>query len=456
MPQKQTDKQLIRAKTLDKKTVTINDNVERTDYVDECGKITFAADVGYATVVKTTTSNTKLEQYYDENGKAVMIYPGYSSLRREYDNKGYNYHTTYLGEDGIAIITSFGYSDKYQQFYDDGKIKKERYYDPFGKPVCTKAFGAGLINEYYDDGRTVKTTFISENEEPIMVEPGYAMVIRTIYTTEGTERGKVDSEFYYNEKGEPIALSLGQYGVHKEYDENGLESLLVYLNLEGNPIITNKGYTSVSKTYYNNNLVASERYYDINNQPFSLAEGQYGIKKENEKIIYLDQKGNDIFNLKRFLYNQTWVIIPCTLILIVLLALFQKWHVFYLAIYSLVIIYLTLLFRENREIPVRALLYSYRRFLYDAGVRIDIIRNIWLFIPFGAILFRICPNIKVVVVPLLLSTMIEGIQYFTDIGFCELDDVISNSIGGCIGFYAEKVFVNFLEHNKTCLHTKSK
>ena len=96
---------------------------------------------------------------------------------------------------------------------------------------------------------------------------------------------------------------------------------------------------------------------------------------------------------------------------------------------------MTLLYRENVLVNSNfQLFWSYKKFFTNAGTRADILRNIWLFIPFGAMLYKIYPYKRILIVPCLLSIIIEAIQYFTGTGLCEVDDVISNIIGGAIGY----------------------
>lgn len=59
----------------------------------------------------------------------------------------------------------------------------------------------------------------------------------------------------------------------------------------------------------------------------------------------------------------------------------------------------------------------------------DIIKNIALFIPFGFII----GGRKGVAIGFILSCGIETTQYLTRLGYCELDDVLNNTIGALIG-----------------------
>lgn len=59
----------------------------------------------------------------------------------------------------------------------------------------------------------------------------------------------------------------------------------------------------------------------------------------------------------------------------------------------------------------------------------DIIKNIALFVPLGLII----GGRKGVVIGFILSCGIEATQYFTRLGYCEMDDVLNNTIGTCLG-----------------------
>lgn len=442
LPDANQDEFMVRSKSLSQ-VKTTGEETERIDYVNENGKITIAADVGYATVIATIENGSRLEHFYDEEGEPIQRYSGYYGILREYDDEGRNYHIQYLDVDDSPVITGYGYSDKYLTFYDTGKIKTEKYFDPNGNPICSAAYGYGLLNEYDEQGNLIKITYLNKQDKPMKVGLGYAMVTRNIYKTEGQENGKIESEFYFDETGEPVALSLGQFGVHKEYDENGQASVLTYLDHDGRPMVTNKGYTTVTKTYYANNHKASERYFDLYGKPYALADGQYGLKINRDMVIFLDQEGREEFNVKRLLYNEPLFIILFSLIAVIISGLVnRKWNYGLLFLYVFVILYMTLMFRDNEGAKTPEFLWHYRKLLTDSEARDDILKNIWLFIPLGAILFNVYPRTFILLVPVAFSIIIEGIQYISGIGFCELDDILSNSIGGWIGFYIGKLTSN--------------
>lgn len=65
--------------------------------------------------------------------------------------------------------------------------------------------------------------------------------------------------------------------------------------------------------------------------------------------------------------------------------------------------------------------------------QVEILNNIWLFVPFGVILYRLFPKAWVLLFSILSSALIEVLQYFSGLGLAEVDDVISNGLGGLIG-----------------------
>ena len=63
----------------------------------------------------------------------------------------------------------------------------------------------------------------------------------------------------------------------------------------------------------------------------------------------------------------------------------------------------------------------------------EILANIWLFVPLGAILYKLSHIWEIIALPIALSLVIECLQLFFDIGAFELSDIIANSLGGVVG-----------------------
>lgn len=109
-------------------------------------------------------------------------------------------------------------------------------------------------------------------------------------------------------------------------------------------------------------------------------------------------------------------------------------------IYTIFVVWMTLLKREPR---VRArvfepeMFWAFRGWINGAPdgkqESIQYIQNVLFFIPFGFLL----PWKKwktVFMSTLITSAVIEVTQYIFNLGWCELDDVISNTAGALIGF----------------------
>lgn len=142
-----------------------------------------------------------------------------------------------------------------------------------------------------------------------------------------------------------------------------------------------------------------------------------------------------VFSLSRYLHQTHGAVILCgSLALLIAAIAGRKVNKLMLPLYMGFIVYMTMMYREigvgrlNLE-----LFWSYRLFLTSPGLRMEILNNIWLFIPLGAILYRLYPRWSVVLLPIFVSVCVEVAQYLLGVGLCELDDVISNGIGGLIG-----------------------
>lgn len=107
----------------------------------------------------------------------------------------------------------------------------------------------------------------------------------------------------------------------------------------------------------------------------------------------------------------------------------RKWM---LVLAGVCMCYLTL-FRSNNS-DHRLMLepfWSYRKWSI-ADVRWQICMNIFLFVPYGALLRSLRVK-NPLFVALLTSVLIELAQYIFKLGLCETDDVINNMLGAAIG-----------------------
>ena len=111
--------------------------------------------------------------------------------------------------------------------------------------------------------------------------------------------------------------------------------------------------------------------------------------------------------------------------------------------YTIFIVWLTLLKREPRGVErvfKPELFWAIRTWIVNPTVEskkeaVQYIQNILFFIPYG-LLFPWKDSWKrVFVTALVLSVFIELSQFIFNLGWCEVDDVISNTLGAMIGYW---------------------
>ena len=438
---------LFRSSQLEKR-ITKNSNTTRIEYVDKNGTITIAADMGYAIKTITQTEDGEFEEYFDNNDEPIYLYSGYCGKLNIYDTSGLKCKITFLDDKRNPVITLSGYATEVIHYNSTKQISAIHYFDTENQPIQTAQFGYGKTYEYNEAGKVSTITYIDALNKPMKTKLGYAIMRRTFYTLDDINKGRVKCEFYYDESYEPVALDLGQYGIQIAYNEQGQESEITYLDSKGEPLTTNRGYTKVVRTFHSDGSTATEKYYDKTSQPYQLSEGQYGIKKESGRIVaYTDQKGHTIINIKNILYNHSWLVVVLALIIVCCsLHSKERWNYAYFLVYLGVIVYFTVLFRNSEGTGLNlGLFWSYSKFFTDSSIRSEIIRNIWLFIPMGTILFRIKPNKFMLLISILLSVFIESLQLISNVGLCEIDDIVSNSLGGYIGFEFGRIIPCFMD-----------
>ena len=107
------------------------------------------------------------------------------------------------------------------------------------------------------------------------------------------------------------------------------------------------------------------------------------------------------------------------------------------ALYILIILWITLFSRRPMESRIfRGLFWE-----IEMGYWNNIIQNILLFIPLGFLI----GGKRGIIAGVLLSIGIELTQYIAVLGYCELDDVLNNTIGAAIGSFLFKKFGKRIE-----------
>ena len=106
-------------------------------------------------------------------------------------------------------------------------------------------------------------------------------------------------------------------------------------------------------------------------------------------------------------------------------------------LYILIILWITLFSRE----PMTTRIFRGLFWEIEMGYWNNIIQNILLFIPLGFLI----GGKRGIIAGVLLSIGIELTQYIAVLGYCELDDVLNNTIGAAIGSLLFKKFGKRIE-----------
>ena len=111
--------------------------------------------------------------------------------------------------------------------------------------------------------------------------------------------------------------------------------------------------------------------------------------------------------------------------------------------YTIFIVWYTLLIREPRgagRVFILELFWAIKAWIVNPTIEskkeaVQYLLNILFFIPYG-LLFPWNDDWKrVFVKALILSVSIELSQFIFNLGWCEVDDVISNTLGAMIGYW---------------------
>ena len=152
--------------------------------------------------------------------------------------------------------------------------------------------------------------------------------------------------------------------------------------------------------------------------------------------------------LLTFLINQLWFVVIIAIALVVGIRQFHtKQLIPALIIYVAGILYLTIFNRIGMLIGVNVSFFASLKCLTYTGVIKTIIENVILFVPLGAILYRLKPKWWITFVGVGLTVCIELTQHFVMIGTCEFTDLVANSLGTVIGFAVMKWMMRTRDSN---------
>lgn len=410
--------------------VTEQGNTRRTDYVDTEGNITFATDKHYASIIRTyEDGKVVLEEYFDESGNPSVQELGHCALLRHFNTDDLADRITYLDESGQPVVTSSGYDTIHRTYNVQRLAETDTYY--IGDEQVQNAYGFYAYHrEYNNSKQLVELAYLDENGQLATHRNGYAVITRSY-----NEDGRVEYQYYFDTDRCPAAVFSGYYGLYREYDEFGNTTLTTYLDDDGRPLELNHGYATTVSTYGDDGSVKSVRYFDAEGNPVTVGRNQYGYENVNGRRIYLDENGERMRRLDNILNTHPVIVLMAGVVLTAVTpCLTGKGRTVFLILYILFIGYMTFAYRETGASQGQfELFWSYKQIFSSETIREEIINNIWLFVPLGAVLYD--PGHKNRWIwAITLSLLIETLQYVTGAGLSEFDDLVSNSVGAFIGY----------------------
>lgn len=317
----------------------------------------------------------------------------------------------------------------------------EKWFDEKEEPVEWFLGCYSIRRTFNVNGKEVRTEYLDNKGQLIEDTTGCAWVEHSY------RNGLLYEEYYYAADGEKVKGNYGHYGIRWiEYDDEGTAIEFAYLDENGEIVISDLGYARARYDYSRNGTMTIW-YYDVEGEPVALNRGQYGIRYVGNKTIYLNENGNKIFILEDFLLGNAWMIVLIATVACFVLAMVPKGlQITFAIVYVLGILFFTIFSRNKIEGRIIVAPFSsYGGFLYGLRNRIQIVSNIWMFIPLGAVCRRLfgkrwIPFMVVLMVPV----AIECIQYWQQIGYFEFDDIINNCTGSILGVYIEEQFMKVL------------
>lgn len=199
--------------------------------------------------------------------------------------------TSYVNsEDTVTDAIDMGYATVQRTRNSAGQVTEEFYLDVAGNPVERYGEYCGIAYEYNDGDIVIR--YLGADKQPMMLSSGYSAIVRTLV------EGKSTDDFYYDLNMQPIQCTGGYYGLHREYDEQGLNRSITYFDENRQPVICTAGYAA--KTYLRDSegTVIGERYFDTEGKPVKSSLGQYGELYQRDEqgrisqITYLGADGN--------------------------------------------------------------------------------------------------------------------------------------------------------------------
>ena len=326
----------------------------------------------------------------------------------------------------ITVALDKNYATVLKTLDENGNCILEQYFDNHGKPAVLISGHSAIRKEYNEDGQWITTTYLDSELRPTVNRYGYSSIHRTYANKELTV-----TDMYYDENGLPTLDNYKRYGARYEYNEKNQIAVITSLDAGQNAMNNSYHYSISKRAYTTEGKLHTEMFYDKDGTPARLGYGQYGYLYENGRPICLDQNGHKLFIARHFLLHSVFAVLLIGIILVFLILLSnRKLTLILLLSYLSFIAYMTII---DREVGISIVKWSLPPNYYLFFTDREILANIWLFIPLGAILYKLSHVWKMIFFSTALSLIIEILQLTFDIGAFELADLIANSLGGVLG-----------------------
>ena len=326
----------------------------------------------------------------------------------------------------ITVALDKNYATVVKTYDSNGNCILEQYYNKNGRPAVLINGNSALHKEYNAKGQWIYSTYLNSKLDPIPGSNGYTSIHRTYNII-----GKTDTDMYYDIDGLPVCDLTGKYGVRYEYNKDQKISTVTNLDVNGNAMKNSDHYAIIKRTYTPDGKLHTQMFYDEKGNPAKLSGGQYGYVYVNGKPICLNKDGQRLFVLRHFLLNYIIIVLIIGVLLLLLILICDhavNWII--LLLYMAFIAYMTMMHREaGSSIITWSIPPNYYLFFMDG----EILANIWLFVPLGAILYKLSHMWEIIAFPIALTLLIETTQLILVIGAFECSDLIANTLGGVIG-----------------------
>ena len=289
--------------------------------------------------------------------------------------------TRYVNSDGIITdAIDMGYATVQRKRNSAGQVTEEFYLVAAGNPVERYGEYCGIAYEYNDGDIVIR--YLGADKQPMMLSSGYSAIVRTLVEGKATDdfyydlnmqpvqcagdyyglhreydeqglncaityldenrqpvictsdyavktylrdsEGTVIGERYFDTEGKPVKSSFGQYGELYQRDEQGRISQITYLGADGNPTPTNAGYTVMKRTYHRDGTADTDMYFDADGDPMVLSKGQHGIKRSGKVNLLLDKNGYVMLCVDNILNGFPFMVVVSGCVICLLILLLPK------------------------------------------------------------------------------------------------------------------------------------